>query len=46
MEQALQDKRAARYKPWIDNVRKEKPYQLSETIERLFQLVSAKSPAF
>ena len=36
MEQALKDKRAARYKPWIDNVRKEKPYQLSETIERLF----------
>ncbi len=36
MAQALKDKRAARYKPWIDNVRKEKPYQLSETIERLF----------
>ncbi len=26
----------ARYKPWIDNIRKEKPYQLEEKIERLF----------
>ena len=36
MTKALQNKRLARYKPWIDNVRKEKPYQLEEKIERLF----------
>ena len=28
--------RLAHYKPWIENVRKEKPYQLEETLERLF----------
>ena len=26
----------AHYRPWIDDVRKEKPYQLSDDIERLF----------
>ena len=26
----------ARYKPWIDDLRKEKPYQLDEQLERLF----------
>ena len=26
----------ARYKPWIDDLRKEKPYQLEEKLERLF----------
>jgi oligoendopeptidase F len=26
----------ARYKPWIDDLRKEKPYQLDEHLERLF----------
>ena len=26
----------ARYKPWIDDLRKEKPYQLEEQLERLF----------
>ncbi len=36
MADALKTPRLAHYKPWIDNVRKEKPYQLSETIERLF----------
>ena len=36
MAKALQNKRLARYKPWIDNIRKEKPYQLEEKIERLF----------
>ncbi len=34
--QALKNPRLARYKPWIDNVRKEKPYQLEEKLERLF----------
>ncbi len=36
MEEALKDPRAGHYRPWIENVRKEKPYQLDETIERLF----------
>ena len=36
MAEALKNPRAGHYKPWIDNVRKEKPYQLEETIERLF----------
>jgi oligoendopeptidase F len=36
LAEALKNERAARYKPWIDNVRKEKPYQLEEKIERLF----------
>ena len=36
MAQALKNPRLARYKPWIDNVRKEKPYQLEEKLERLF----------
>ena len=29
-------RRLARYKPWIDDLRKEKPYQLEEKLERLF----------
>jgi len=33
---ALKDTRLARYKPWIDNVRKEKPYQLEQKLEELF----------
>ena len=36
MAEALKSPRLARYKPWIENVRKEKPYQLEETLERLF----------
>jgi oligoendopeptidase F len=36
LAEALKNPRAARYKPWLDNVRKEKPYQLEEKIERLF----------
>jgi oligoendopeptidase F len=36
MANALKNARLARYKPWIDNIRKEKPYQLEEKVERLF----------
>jgi oligoendopeptidase F len=36
MANAMKNPRLARYKPWIDNIRKEKPYQLEEKIERLF----------
>ena len=33
---AMQVAALARYKPWIDDLRKEKPYQLDEQLERLF----------
>jgi oligoendopeptidase F len=36
LERALQVPALARYKPWLDDLRKEKPYQLEEKIERLF----------
>jgi oligoendopeptidase F len=36
LAEAMKNERVAHYKPWLDNVRKEKPYQLDETIERLF----------
>jgi len=36
LEEALKNPRLARYKPWIENTRKEKPYQLEEKIELLF----------
>ena len=36
LARALQAPAAARYKPWLDDLRKEKPYQLDERLERLF----------
>ncbi|HWJ76372.1 MAG TPA: M3 family oligoendopeptidase, partial [Kaistia sp.] len=33
---ALTEPRLARVKPWLDDLRKEKPYQLDEQIEKLF----------
>ncbi|MCB1508957.1 MAG: oligoendopeptidase F, partial [Hyphomicrobiaceae bacterium] len=36
VEAALQDAGAARYKPFLDDVRKEKPYQLDDRLEQLF----------
>jgi oligoendopeptidase F len=36
LAQALQVPALARYKPWLDDLRKEKPYQLEEQLERLF----------
>ncbi len=36
LEAAMKNEKLAHYKPWIENVRKEKPYQLEEKIERLF----------
>ncbi|MDH4982379.1 M3 family oligoendopeptidase [Hyphomicrobium sp. D-2] len=35
LEAALKNERLAHYRPWIINVRKEKPYQLEEKLERL-----------
>jgi len=37
LERALEVPTVARYRPWLDNLRKEKPYQLEERLERLFQ---------
>jgi oligoendopeptidase F len=36
LARALQVPALARYKPWIGDLRKEKPYQLDEQLERLF----------
>jgi oligoendopeptidase F len=36
LEAALVEPALAHYKPWIDDVRKEKPYQLEDRIELLF----------
>ncbi|MBO0739964.1 MAG: M3 family oligoendopeptidase [Hyphomicrobiaceae bacterium] len=36
LARALQVPALARFKPWIDDLRKEKPYQLDEQLERLF----------
>jgi len=36
IEKALGDERFARYRPWIEDVRKEKPYQLEDRVEQLF----------
>ncbi len=33
---AQKDEALARYSPWIDDLRKEKPYQLADEIEKLF----------
>jgi oligoendopeptidase F len=36
LAEALKAPSMARYKPWLDDLRKEKPYQLEERLERLF----------
>jgi oligoendopeptidase F len=36
LEAALEHPHLARYRPWFEDLRKEKPYQLSEELERLF----------
>ena len=36
LEAALQDQALAAYKPWLDDLRLERPYQLADDIERLF----------
>ncbi|MBJ3776828.1 M3 family oligoendopeptidase [Acuticoccus mangrovi] len=43
MDAALADPAAAHYKPWIEDLRKERPYQLADDIERLFLDKSASS---
>ena len=36
LDHALQEPALARYRPWLDDLRKEKPYQLDEKLEKLF----------
>ena len=36
LDRALRTTALAKYKPWFDDLRKEKPYQLKEKLERLF----------
>ncbi|HMB47017.1 MAG TPA: M3 family metallopeptidase, partial [Afifellaceae bacterium] len=36
LEAALQDESLAAYRPWLDDLRLERPYQLDDDIERLF----------
>jgi oligoendopeptidase F len=45
LERALKVPALARYKPWLDDLRKEKPYQLEEKLERLFHEKSITSRA-
>ena len=45
LDTALKDPELARYKPWFDDLRKEKPYQLDEKLELLFNEKSLTSGA-
>ncbi len=36
LTRALDNEELAHYRPWIDDLRKEKPYQLSDELEKLF----------
>src|SRR5215469_3197799 len=36
LEAAMQDPALAHYRPWIEDVRKDKPYQLEDRVEQLF----------
>ncbi|MBD8876823.1 M3 family oligoendopeptidase [Roseibium polysiphoniae] len=36
LETALEDKALAHYRPWIEDLRKEKPFQLEDRVEQLF----------
>ncbi len=45
LEAALRDPALARYKPWFDDLRREKPYQLDEKLEQLFHEKSMTSRA-
>ncbi len=36
MAKAIKDKELAHFKPWLDNIRLDKPHQLSDELEKLF----------
>src|SRR5437868_2550150 len=43
LEPALSDARLARYRPWFEDIRKERPYQLEDRVEQLFHEKSVTS---
>ncbi len=43
VDRAMQDPALGHYRPWIEDVRKEKPYQLEDRIEQLFHEKSISS---
>ncbi|PZN16989.1 MAG: oligoendopeptidase F [Proteobacteria bacterium] len=45
LAEALKDPALARYKPWFDDLRREKPHQLDEKLEQLFHEKSQTSRA-
>jgi oligoendopeptidase F len=45
MDAALKEPALAHYKPWLTDLRKERPYQLSDEIERLFHEKAMTGPA-
>ncbi|MFM8746925.1 MAG: M3 family oligoendopeptidase [Aestuariivirga sp.] len=45
LETAMREPALAHYRPWIDNLRKEKPYQLDDKLEELFLEKSQTSAA-
>jgi oligoendopeptidase F len=45
LARALETPALARYKPWLDDLRREKPYQLEEKLERVFHEKSITSRA-
>ncbi len=45
MDAALRDAALARYKPWLTDLRKERPFQLADDIERLFHEKAMTGPA-
>ena len=45
MDAALKEPALSHYKPWLTDLRKERPYQLSDDIERLFHEKAMTGPA-
>ncbi|HZT24231.1 MAG TPA: M3 family oligoendopeptidase [Pseudolabrys sp.] len=45
LEKAMQDPALGHYRPWIEEVRKDKPYQLEDRVEQLFHEKSVTSYA-
>ena len=43
LERAMQEPKLGHYRPWIEDVRKEKPYQLEDRVEQLFHEKSVSS---
>jgi oligoendopeptidase F len=45
MDAALQNKELAHFRPWLTDLRKERPYQLSDDLEKLFHEKGMTGPA-